>query len=286
MSLFNFISSQLQTAIIQHRPISGGDISNAFLIETREQRFFLKQHPGPFAYEMFRIEQASLDAIAATGTIATPLVHLCIPYQDGGILLMDYIEPKRADSKAHQALGEQLAALHQCSQDNFGWSQDNYIGKLAQSNRKQATWLDFYWQERLLPQLKLAQEQQLLAATDFPTYERVEASCASFFREVRPALLHGDLWSGNYLISTEGKPYLIDPALYYGHNEVDIAMTKLFGGFGPSFYDAYRATYAISKEVEAVYTDLYQLYYLLVHLNLFGASYYSDYKCILKKYFL
>ena len=112
----------------------------------------------------------------------------------------------------------------------------------------------------------------------------MQAICQELFAEISPTLLHGDLWSGNYLISTEGRPYLIDPAVYYGHREVDIAMTKLFGGFGADFYAAYWEHFSRDSN-ETARNDLYQLYYLLVHLNLFGASYYNSVKGILGCYF-
>ncbi|MFL1011187.1 fructosamine kinase family protein [Flavisericum labens] len=177
-----------------------------------------------------------------------------------------------------------MAKLHQCHSRNFGLDHNNFIGNLLQSNTEHKTWGNFYIYERLLPQLKLTKSKNLLHSNEIPPTETMVKSLSSLFRNIKPSLLHGDLWSGNYLISSDGTPYLIDPAVYYGHSEVDIAMTKLFGGFGEDFYDAYVESIPFTSDTTAR-IEIYQLYYLLVHLNLFGRSYYDSVKSILIKYF-
>ena len=146
-------------------------------------------------------------------------------------------------------------------------------------------WTDFYIENRIYPQLELALLNGFIASEEIISKEKLKTVCSFYFNKIQPALLHGDLWSGNYIIAKDGTPYLIDPALYYGHSEVDIAMTKLFGVFDTEFYKAY---YEIQPKPEhpQAYQDLYQLYYLLVHLNLFGSSYYSGVKRILDRYFI
>lgn len=267
------------------RPISGGDISKAYLLETETGRFFCKVNENARAFEMFQAEKLGLEAISQTKTIATPQALLCEKLEKGGFLLMEYIEPKSATSKEMELLGHQLAALHQV-QDlaSFGWETDNFIGSLPQSNEKHSIWAEFYVQERLLPQLKMANDQQLLSSNELPSEEQLFKTCHGLFPKIKPSLLHGDLWNGNFLISEKGTPYLIDPAIYYGHHEVDIAMTKLFGGFDPSFYDAYDEHFP-KVGGKAARNEIYQLYYLLVHLNLFGSSYKSSVTKILKTYF-
>jgi fructosamine-3-kinase len=181
-------------------------------------------------------------------------------------------------------LGKQLANLHLNKSKTFGFNTDNFIGTLTQSNTTHQNWVDFYIEERLAPQLKIAVQKQLLSTVEVPETNTMKLKTTAFFKDVEPSLLHGDLWSGNYLIATNGTPYLIDPASYYGHSEVDIAMSLLFGGFGSSFYEAYHAVIHEETHTKAR-IELYQLYYLLVHLNLFGSSYYHSVKRIINKYF-
>lgn len=233
---------------------------------------------------MFQAEQKGLQAIEKTQTVAVPHVYLVDSVENKSFLLMDFVESKRPDTSDFQRLGTQLAKLHQCTQTDFGFTGDNFIGSLPQSNTSHSNWAEFYWRERILPQLKMALNGRLLSKNEIPTEEKAIGVFNHIFGNVTPSLLHGDLWGGNYLIAADGTPYLIDPATYYGHSMVDIAMSKLFGGFGQSFYDAYHEiipkTENYSQQIE-----LYQLYYLLVHLNLFGSGYYSGVSSILRRYF-
>jgi fructosamine-3-kinase len=198
---------------------------------------------------------------------------------------MEFIESKNPNEKDMDAFGHQLAQMHSyVGGESFGWDWDNFIGTLPQSNNKHRDWASFFVFERLLPQLKLSDERKLLSSDEIPSENTLLERCLRFFPRVRPALLHGDLWSGNYLISVQGDPYLIDPSVYFGDADVDLAMTRLFGGFSSRFYNAYREHIPIeSFENERV--DIYQLYYLLVHLNLFGKSYYPSVARVLKTYF-
>jgi fructosamine-3-kinase len=267
------------------KPVSGGDISEAFVLQTESEHFFCKINARENAYDMFISEKEGLEAIGASKTIAVPKVLLCERLERGALLLLEYLPSKSATPTDMALLGHQLAALHQFTDsDGFGWKSDNFIGNLHQSNKWCSTWPEFYVQQRLLPQLKLAQKKNLLAEKELPSQEHLEQACRNLFPKVSPCLLHGDLWGGNYLIATNDIPYLIDPAVYYGHYEVDIAMTKLFGGFDRSFYDAYGEHFPrIGGENERL--EWYQLYYLLVHLNLCGRSYHSSVVRIIKKYF-
>ncbi|MBK5195129.1 MAG: fructosamine kinase family protein, partial [Proteiniphilum sp.] len=217
-------------------------------------------------------------------TIAVPHVHLVDSFEGTSFLLMEFIESKRADGSDYRRLGAALAQLHQCTQADYGFSADNFIGSLPQSNQAHSKWADFYWTERILPQLQRAVRDGMLSKKEIPAEDKAIPLFNNLFGDVKPSLLHGDLWGGNYLIATDGTPYLIDPALYYGHSMVDISMSRLFGGFGAEFYNAYHEI--IPQPVS--YTEqieLYQLYYLLVHLNLFGSGYYSSVLSILKRYF-
>ena len=283
--LIEYLNYLLYTKIERVSPISGGDISRAYLLESETEKFFCKINGQNKALAMFHAEKNGLQELLKTNTIAAPRSFQVEAYEAGAFFLMEYVESKTATSKEMALLGRQLAQLHELSNSRtFGWEENNFIGSLDQSNRRHLDWTSFYVQERLLPQLHLAFEKGLLLKTDIPSGEKMDAVCNTLFPNVKPSLLHGDLWSGNFLISKDGIPFLIDPAIYYGHHEVDIAMTRLFGGFGDSFYNSYREIIP-PEPGEEERTDLYQLYYLLVHLNLFGASYKPPVKRILSAYF-
>lgn len=279
------IAQVLASPISKVNTVSGGDISKAYCVHTSTQRFFLKVNESAFAFEMFLAEKKGLESINLAKTIKAPEVIHCGQHESRSYLLLEFIESKNPTSKEFEALGRQLADLHTYSVGgSFGWKQDNYIGSLPQSNKNHSDWAQFYVHERLLPQLKMAKEKRLLDSSEIPTESNLIKGCHQFFPKVKPALLHGDLWGGNYLISAQGIPYLIDPAIYFGHHEVDLAMTQLFGGFSSSFYAAY-AERIPAETLHKERKDIYQLYYLLVHLNLFGRTYYPSVKQLLKTYF-
>lgn len=266
-------------------PVSGGSISSAYILKWNEGAYFLKVNTSSEAFDMFMAEEKGLQAIEETQSIAVPEVHHVDMYDNIAFLLMDYIESKPANAIDYKALGTQLAKLHLNYKDKFGFTSNNFIGSLPQSNTQHAHWTSFYWHERIAPQLKLANQNQLLKTTEMIS----EQNAITVFEEllgkdVKPSLLHGDLWAGNYLIATDGTPYLIDPAVYWGHNMVDIAMSRLFRGFSSEFYTAYHSIIPKTINYNAQ-IDLYQLYFLLVHLNLFGKSYYGSVSAILKRYF-
>ena len=280
----DYLSNLIDFNINTIQSVSGGDISTAFLIQTRKNSYFIKVNSKPWALDMFKVEAKGLKAISNTNTIRTPEVIACDTFKNESFILMEYVESKSASSKDMELFGRQLAQLHEVTSDEFGFEVDNFIGSIHQYNKKHKTWNDFYTEERLNPQLELARSKGLLHDSEIPETELVKTTCFSYFKNIRPSLLHGDLWSGNYLIASGGTPYLIDPATYFGHSEVDIAMSKLFGGFGQSFYDSYHEIIP-KDEFTKIRIELYQLYYLLVHLNLFGSSYYGSVKNILRKYF-
>lgn len=277
------LSSFLNTSNVSVNPLSGGDISKAYKITTSKRSYFLKVNEASNALTMFQTEAYGLEAIAKTKTIKTPQVIAYDTFEGSAFLLLEFIESKSPSSEDFRLLGTQLAQLHQCTSEHFGLDRDNFIGRLPQSNSHHKTWTDFYTHERLRPQLELAKQKGLLNDWECPNVEDIKNRLRSWFVNIKPSLLHGDLWSGNYLISNEGEPYVIDPATYYGHNEVDIAMSKLFGGFGEAFYEAYFSLFPPSEHTPAR-IEIYQLYYLLVHLNMFGRSYYGSVKSILQKY--
>lgn len=282
--ILNSIAETLHLPYQSHQSLSGGDISEVYLLQTKEQAIFVKLNHTPIAEKMFEREREGLEAIAETKTIKVPATFLTGKIGDTAFLAMEFIPSKRPNERNFQQLGTQLAALHQCGHTVFGFEKDNFIGRLPQSNQIHKNWSNFYVAERLFPQFKLAVDQKLLSLHELPKEHQLLSFFDTHFPDVQPSLLHGDLWGGNYLISETGEPYLIDPATYYGDQIVDIAMSKLFGGFGTSFYHAYQAVFPKRKDFE-MRIDWYQLYYLLVHLNLFGRGYFGSVNTILRRYF-
>jgi protein-ribulosamine 3-kinase len=265
------------------RPIGGGDISKAYLLESDSERFFCKVNSSPNALAMFQAEKVGLDTLSKA--MATPKVLLCEALEVGALLVMAHIPSKPATMADMQALGRHLARLHAPDNEKyFGFATDNFIGSLPQSNRAHGRWADFYVRERLLPQLQMARDTQKLSPTEMPSETKLIKVCENLLPNGAPSLLHGDLWAGNYLISEHHGPVLIDPAVFYGHHEVDLAMTRLFGGFSAPFYDAYHEIWPRASDMGAR-LQLYQLYYLLVHLNLFGITYQSAVRNTINHYF-
>ena len=271
--------------ILKSKAVSGGDITDAYVIESSSDRFFIKTSAKPWAEQLFTSESRGLKQLGATHTIKVPKVYAEGDFDGTGYLILEFIESKTPDTSDFERLGRKLAELHLVSQPNeFGSPFDNYIGHLPQSNTMEKSWVTFYVERRLIPQIQLAEEKGLLSETDIPPKDNLKEVCYTLVGEVTPSLLHGDLWGGNFLIAMDGTPVLIDPSVYIGHSEVDLAMSRLFGGFGPSFYTAYHELIPPHHSQKDL-TQVYQLYYLLVHLNLFGNSYRNSVLAIIDKYF-
>lgn len=283
-SVQQYLENQLSIKIQRFLPISGGDISSAFRLVTSKGSFFIKLNSSLSAYDMFKKEEKGLNLIAQTKTIHTPKVYGVFQYSEISIIVMSFINSRSPSPETMNHLGVQLRKLHECLSDSFGLHHDNYIGTLIQINKKSDSWEEFYTKRRIMPQIDIALKHKLLSPEEVPEENLIQETVFNLCGNIRPGLIHGDLWSGNYLIGENGTPYLIDPAIYYGHGEVDIAMSRLFGGFHPSFYNAYFKDDLEFQQFEKR-QELYQLYYLLVHLNLFGMGYYNSVKKIMNKLF-
>lgn len=283
-ALKEHIENALNSTIINAAPVSGGDISQAYKIVVKTDRFFCKYHPGKNGFLMLKSEKEGLEAISATRTIRVPRVFHLGSLNKGGVLLMEYIEAKSPSDKDMACFGRGMANLHGVISHSFGWNSDNYIGSLHQKNTPNAYWPIFYVENRLLPQLVMAKERGGLSKEEVPERSVLLACITKHCNADKPSLIHGDLWGGNYLIDESGDPVLIDPSISYADPGMDLAMSKLFGGFSSSFYDSYAESVSSPMPTEAL-IELYQLYYLLVHLNLFGASYAPAVRRILKQYF-
>lgn len=277
------LSSYLNTNEIDIQSVSGGDINDAYKIILSDQTLFLKVNSIEKAVDMFEKERIALRHMKqVVPNVPTPIKVIRGSSFVG--LLMSYIPSgKKMGVEAQKNLATSLAMLHTQKHSQFGYECDNYIGSLLQRNGWKSTWKEFYILNRLEPQVKLAFDQGLLAVVDLQLFQALYLHLEDLLDgAVEANLLHGDLWGGNYMIDTEDQAWLIDPAIYFGDREVDIAMTKLFGGFSDPFYK----TYQDINPMRAGYKDrlpFYQLYYLLVHLILFGASYYGSVKSIIER---
>jgi protein-ribulosamine 3-kinase len=210
--------------------------------------------------------------LAATKLIRTPGViasGIAGSYQ---VLVLEWIEQGLKSTDFWELFGKQLSALHGITQEQFGFTSNNYMGALPQYNDPLADWCDFFVQRRLEPQLKLAVDKQLLPPKEVRLFDGLYKQLSAIFPAHMPGLLHGDLWSGNFLCDEDQQPVLIDPAVYYGLPAVDMGMTTLFGGFDQIFYDSY-FYYAPPAPNYREQWEVCNLYPLLIHLNLFGNSY-------------
>ncbi|MEO1020957.1 MAG: fructosamine kinase family protein [Bacteroidota bacterium] len=266
--------------IHRYQPVSGGDINQAFRVTTKEGApLFLKHHEHP-PEGMFEAEARGLDLLhAANSGLVIPSVIACSAHY----LLLEWIEEEPRSETSSKALGVGLVQLHKTTDPCFGLDHDNYIGRLNQVNTSTEDWADFFIRFRIEPQLKQAIDSSLLPSSLINNLDTLSARMPHLFPEEPPALLHGDLWSGNYFGTTNGRASVFDPAVYFGHREVDIAMTRLFGGFSSVFYQAYQAAYPLESGWEQR-LELWNLYPILVHVNLFGGGYTSQAQRILKTY--
>ncbi|MBL4577307.1 MAG: fructosamine kinase family protein [Flavobacteriales bacterium] len=260
-------------------PTGGGSINRTVQLQTTEGSFFLKFNDAQLYPRMFELEKRGLEVLRQANEILIPEVIECGEAGEFAFLLLEYIDSGIQRREFWEDFGLSLARLHKCSSTTYGLDHDNYIGSLEQSNAPYKSWSEFFVAERLAPQVRMAQLSSEIVGMFTKLYEKVDA----LFPEEQPALLHGDLWSGNYMTSADGAAVLIDPAVYYGHREMDIGMTKLFGGFSEGFYAAYNSAYPMEAGWETR-VDICNLYPLMVHVNLFGGSYLSQVTSILRKY--
>lgn len=251
--------------------LSGGDIDAAWRLDTAHGPVFLKTCPAR-DLERFEAEADGLVELGAAGAIRVPQVLACASSESNAILALEWLALQEPDQRAEQLLGEQLAAQHRHTRAQFGWHRDNTIGMTRQINTQDEDWIRFFRQWRLGFQLELA------ASNGFTGTLQAEgrmllAGFERFFSNYapQPSLLHGDLWSGNRGCAG-GVPVVFDPAVHYGDRESDLAMTRLFGGFSEAFYLGYESAWPLEPGHESRLL-LYQLYHVLNHLNLFGASY-------------
>lgn len=249
-------------------PVSGGDINAAFKLTTLHDQYFLKVQPHRGA-AFFSHE---IDGLTRLGKIVTTPTVIASGTIDGdGYLLLSWLDSGHGQQLD---LGQAVARVHQQHGTQFGLDHDFDLGRLPKHNHWQSNWAVFYTQQRLDPLVALAQQSGRWSAHRAAHYQRLRQVILNdpHMQSVQPSLLHGDLWAGNFMFTATGDPVLIDPDVFYGDREMDLAMTTIFGGFDADFYTGYQQIYPFAPGIEQR-LPLYQLYYLLAHLNLFGETY-------------
>lgn len=254
------------------RAVSGGSISQCWRYETSRGPLFVKTGSAASA-EAFACEAAGLQALARGAAVRVPKVVICGTTEEGAYLALEWITLGSPTKASEALLGEQLAWQHRQTNAKFGWDRDNTIGATPQPNTWSQEWVTFLRDRRLAHQLDLAVGK----GADAHIVDRGRMLCQlldAFFSSYRPvpSLLHGDLWGGNWGTDEDGLPVIFDPAVYFGDREADIAMTRLFGGFGHAFYTAYQSTWPLDQAA-GTRSTLYNLYHVLNHYNLFGGEY-------------
>lgn len=251
--------------------LGGGCINTAFRLSDGKQAWFVKTNSAA-ALDMFEAEAAGLDALAASATIKVPHT-LCTGRAQGvSFIVMQHLELGHAGKTGWRMAGRQLAAMHRCSARAFGWERDNTIGATLQQNAWRPDWVEFWRDQRIGFQLELAASNGHGGRLQSLGERLLGCLPALIDHDPQPSLLHGDLWGGNLGFTRQGEPAVYDPAVYYGDREAELAMTELFGGFSADFYAAYRDAWPIDAGYR-VRRDLYNLYHVLNHLNLFGGGY-------------
>lgn len=259
---------------------SGGDINEASIITLKSgDSYFLKWN-STASSSMFHTEAKGLNLLSEAKTsLLIPTVIL----SGNDFLLLSVIEAGTKTSNSDREFGMKLAKLHQCSAPEFGLNHDNFIGKLSQSNTPHLDWADFFITERIEPQIKLGIDSSKFSSGVLQEIDKLHSVIQNSFPKEDPALLHGDLWSGNYMYSKDGAVSIYDPAVYFGHREMDLSMTRLFGGFSADFYKGYNSAFPLTDNFEQR-ISLFNLYPILVHANLFGGEYIQQAKRILDRF--
>lgn len=273
------IASQNNFKLIEAKPLSGGDINQVFLLKCSEGVFVVKLNDASKFPEMFAAEAKGLQLLSDSSNFKIPTIIGEGEIDKTSYLLMEYISSGQPDAHFWEVFAENLAILHKTTQNQFGLDHNNYIGSLPQKNEYRESASEFYITQRLEPQFKMASENGF----QFNNLDKFFSNIPEEIPKEAPSLVHGDLWGGNYMVSEKGEPVLIDPAVAFTSREMDLAMMKLFGGFPNEAFYTYNSTFPLQSGWKER-TSFWQLYYLLVHLNLFGQGYLNQVQTIVAKY--
>lgn len=263
--------------------VGGGSINDAYQIAVGGQSFFVKVNSANSYPNMFAGEAKGLEFIAENSKFKVPKVFEIGNTEDFQFIAMEFIQPTTETPDYWEQFGADLALMHLHSANHFGLEYDNYMGSLVQSNKQSEKWADFFREQRLLPQIRVARDTGKADKAMVHGFDLLFSRVHNLFPIEPPAAVHGDLWSGNFMTGADGQAVIFDPAVYYGHREMDIAMTRLFGGFDSQFYRGYDAKYPLEKGWEER-VEIANLYPLMVHVNLFGGGYAAQVKSILKRF--
>ncbi len=279
------LASHFNTNVKIEKSISvgGGSINNALRLETNIESVFLKYNSAGRYPGMFEKEAKGLKLMRETRSVYVPEVIGTGSAGDHAFIIMEFIHPGSKRHEFWQDFARKLAMMHKNSNKQFGLDHDNYMGSLQQYNRYHESWYDFFILERLEPQLRLARNDGYMNKTHVEKFEQLYKELKNLIPGEKPALVHGDLYSGNFVVTDNGTACILDPAVAYNHREVDIAMSTLFGVFGQEFYDAYDQEFPMEKGWEQR-LDIYNLYPLLIHVNLFGMGYLSSVERIIRNF--
>jgi fructosamine-3-kinase len=281
---FQRIITQARINSHHYKVVHGGDINETYCLIGEGKKYFLKINDKDLYPQLFEKEAEGLNALRSHSAFIIPGVVQYGTLENKQFLLLEWIEQGCAAPNFWETLGRNLAEMHKKTNPTFGWTSDNYIGRIKQPNPSTQNWQTFYAEYRLLPLVNKCYENNLLSKKDVAAAEKLCIKLDQFFPSYPPALLHGDLWNGNFMVAANGNPCLFDPAVYYGHREMDLGMTRLFGGFHARFYAAYHECFPLETQWEQR-IELTQLYPLLVHTLLFGGHYGSQCQEILQRFY-
>lgn len=284
----HFFESALESVLMHSvkltnsKSINGGDINLTALLETAKEKYFIKWNERA-STDMFEKEALGLEALRETKTFDIPQVIGFGKVQSKDFLILEFLENGTPKNSFWETFGSQLAAMHQHSSPKFGLDINNYIGKLPQPNEPNSDWVDFFIEKRIGFQLNLGVQNGNISNSFALRLEKIYTKIKELMPAEKPALIHGDLWNGNFMIGSEGRPVIYDPAVYYANREIELAFTRLFGGFDSKFYSSYQEVFPLEPGFEDR-IDFYNIYPLLVHANLFGSSYLDSINRIIKRF--
>ncbi|MBI1195076.1 MAG: phosphotransferase [Gammaproteobacteria bacterium] len=264
------------------RSVGGGCINQTYRIDSGEHAYFVKLN-DPDAYDMFAVEAEGLTEIRASNSVRVPEVIGHGIHAGRACLILEYIDLRPLGAASAGRFGEQLAQMHRSRAKDYGWTRDNTIGSTPQDNARQNDWIKFWSENRIGFQLDLAARNGYGGSLQRQG-ERLLAAMPGLLagHQPEPSLLHGDLWGGNCAADSEGNPVIFDPACYHGDRECDLAMTELFGSLPSDFYRAYQSAWPIDSGY-TIRRDLYNLYHILNHLNLFGGHYLGQAESVIRR---
>jgi protein-ribulosamine 3-kinase len=272
-----------QIAYVSHKAIGGGCINECFQITTSHETYFVKINNATKYPEMFEKEALGLNLLSQTNTVRIPNVIGTASVENTSFIILEFIKSSTKADDFWNNFAEKLALLHKNCSLSFGLDHDNYIGSLPQRNKETSKWNEFFILQRLQPLTEIAFNMHLFDKKSLKQFDSLFSKIDNLIPDDLPALLHGDLWSGNFITDESGQPCIIDPAVYYGHREAEIAFTTMFGGFSNQFYQYYNEYFPLEKGWQNR-IDLFNLYPALVHLILFGTSYFMIINATLNKH--